>query len=145
MYDYVDTSVPMLDRMYKKRLKSYARLGYELTPASDDVDRTAGSIVGPSDCESLLFADLDSSKRSVHLAVPYLSHRYVLTLRPRLSAVVERGVHVSIVVNQPKDPRGIARAQQGVELLRSMGCFAELREWRRSALAIFDESTVIPG
>ena len=47
-----------------------ARLGYELIPVSDDVDRTAGSIVGPSDCESLLFADLDSSKRSVHLAVP---------------------------------------------------------------------------
>lgn len=145
VYDYVDTSVPMLDRMYKKRLKSYARLGYELIPASDDVDRTAGSIVGPSDCESLLFADLDSSERSVHLAVPYLSHRYVLTLRPRLSAVVERGVHVSIVVNQPKDPRGIARAQQGVELLRSMGCLAELREWRRSALAIFDESIVWHG
>ncbi len=29
VYDYVDATVPMLDRMYKKRLKTYAKLGYE--------------------------------------------------------------------------------------------------------------------
>ncbi len=29
IYDYVDSCIPMFDRMYKKRLKTYAKLGYE--------------------------------------------------------------------------------------------------------------------
>jgi len=30
VYDYVDTEVPMLARMFEKRLKGYRVIGYEL-------------------------------------------------------------------------------------------------------------------
>jgi superfamily II DNA or RNA helicase len=30
VYDYADTQVPMLDRMFEKRLKGYVAIGYEL-------------------------------------------------------------------------------------------------------------------
>ena len=32
VYDYVDEKVPMLFRMYKKRLKGYKDLGFSITP-----------------------------------------------------------------------------------------------------------------
>ena len=37
LYDYVDAHVPMLARMYEKRLKGYRAIGYELEgePAND--------------------------------------------------------------------------------------------------------------
>ncbi len=35
VYDYADVLVPMLARMYKKRLAGYAALGYTLTNALD--------------------------------------------------------------------------------------------------------------
>ena len=45
VYDYVDAHVPMLARMYEKRLKGYRAIGYELEsePGNDaDVQRFIG-------------------------------------------------------------------------------------------------------
>jgi superfamily II DNA or RNA helicase len=36
VYDYVDAQVPMLARMYEKRLRGYRAIGYELTGESED-------------------------------------------------------------------------------------------------------------
>lgn len=35
VYDYVDGQVPMLARMYEKRLKGYRAIGYELKTDSE--------------------------------------------------------------------------------------------------------------
>ena len=36
VYDYVDASVPVLNRMYEKRVKAYKAVGYSITRAGDD-------------------------------------------------------------------------------------------------------------
>jgi len=36
VYDYVDTSVPVLNRMYEKRLKAYKAVGYTITRPGED-------------------------------------------------------------------------------------------------------------
>ena len=36
VYDYADVLVPMLGRMYKKRLAGYSSLGYTVTQGSAD-------------------------------------------------------------------------------------------------------------
>ena len=36
VYDYVDAHVPMLARMYEKRLKGYRAIGYELEGEPDN-------------------------------------------------------------------------------------------------------------
>jgi superfamily II DNA or RNA helicase len=36
VYDYVDSQVPMLARMFKKRLAGYEAIGYSLTSAEDN-------------------------------------------------------------------------------------------------------------
>ena len=38
VYDYVDTEVPMLARMFEKRLKGYRVIGYELENAPTDAE-----------------------------------------------------------------------------------------------------------
>lgn len=45
VYDYVDAQVPMLARMYERRLKGYRAIGYEPEAEDDndsDLRRTAG-------------------------------------------------------------------------------------------------------
>ncbi len=39
IYDYVDREVPMLARMFEKRLKGYRAMGYEAVPSSDRTNR----------------------------------------------------------------------------------------------------------
>ena len=38
VYDYVDIAEPMLPRMYERRRKGYASIGYELTALSTGLD-----------------------------------------------------------------------------------------------------------
>ena len=38
VYDYADIREPMLARMYERRLKGYASIGYELTALSTGLD-----------------------------------------------------------------------------------------------------------
>lgn len=37
IYDYVDINAPMLERMYYKRLKGYAAIGYQVSSDSADM------------------------------------------------------------------------------------------------------------
>ena len=37
MFDYVDAQVPMLGRMYEKRLKGYRAIGYEMESEDQNV------------------------------------------------------------------------------------------------------------
>jgi len=41
VYDYVDANVPMLARMFEKRLKGYQLLGYSLAPIEQSHDAKA--------------------------------------------------------------------------------------------------------
>lgn len=36
VYDYLDTGLPMLERMYRKREKGYKAMGYQLTPSEQN-------------------------------------------------------------------------------------------------------------
>ncbi len=44
VYDYADTQVPMLARMFEKRLKGYRAIGYEVENASADAAAGSGEI-----------------------------------------------------------------------------------------------------
>ena len=37
VFDYLDASLPMLERMYKKRLKGYEALGYSITENTEQL------------------------------------------------------------------------------------------------------------
>ncbi|HXD30611.1 MAG TPA: hypothetical protein VN643_05825 [Pyrinomonadaceae bacterium] len=39
VYDYVDASVPVLNRMYEKRVKAYEAVGYGVTRPSGEPER----------------------------------------------------------------------------------------------------------
>ena len=47
VYDYVDAHVPMLARMYEKRLKGYRAIGYELESEPENDAGVQGFIGGP--------------------------------------------------------------------------------------------------
>ncbi|WP_157035387.1 hypothetical protein [Psychromonas ingrahamii] len=37
VFDYLDSSLPMLQRMYQKRAKGYAAMGYTITEKADEL------------------------------------------------------------------------------------------------------------
>lgn len=52
VYDYVDAEVPMLARMFKKRLAGYEALGYTVAPAASDAPARSPDLIDPRSGES---------------------------------------------------------------------------------------------
>lgn len=83
VYDYIDASVPMLDHMHKKRLRSYKKLSFEIVPF-DSEDMSTGRIVGTEEYLPMLSYDLEIASKSVFLSTPYLSQQRLKHVKPAL-------------------------------------------------------------
>ena len=79
VYDYVDVHVPMLERMYQRRLKGYAELGYQTL--SDDTESTPGLIYTGKTYGDAFEMDVLAASRELVISAPTLA-------RSRIQAVL---------------------------------------------------------
>lgn len=78
VYDYVDYAVPMLYRMYQKRLGTYKKLGYHLY--DDQMTELSRSNLFTDHYQEILFKDLKALETGL-LTLPYLSKAMFNALR----------------------------------------------------------------
>ena len=137
--DYVDVSVPMLERMYKKRLKTYARLGYEVE-ANDEVsneDDNARFVLRDEAAQALI-ADIAHAKTAISITAPYASPKAIGPLLEALAGATRRGVEVACAL--PKDPGGDIKAAFAAARVP-----LKVDANARAGLAIFDRELVWYG
>ena len=137
VYDYVDTSVPMLERMYKKRLKTYAKLGYEIAEA-DEARGPGARIVVISAWHAEFIADLAHASKSIVISAPYANPKFVESLLPDLASALARGIEVSVVMRKPKSEKSLALHSSIAETLASVGCKVEICDAPLTGIAVFD-------
>lgn len=70
IYDYVDIHVPTLERMYHKRLKGYAELGYQVKFGA--ADKSISTIYDGHAAMGSFEQDLIDAARSIVIVSPYL-------------------------------------------------------------------------
>lgn len=74
IYDYVDIHIPMLERMYQKRLTSYSAIGYgirgEVTNTSEDVVNS-NRIFTQEDYLDVFMSDVQHAKKDILLTTPH--------------------------------------------------------------------------
>lgn len=147
VYDYVDVSVPMLERMYKKRLKTYGNLGYEVcSPADEDEGVNGGSFVGQSDWLGRFEADIRKVKRSILVRAPYASEAAVKKLLPALRDACERGLKVTCAVRKRQEnERSGSRDTAADTLLGEAGIETTWFEDGPTRLAIIDDALIWYG
>ena len=147
VYDYVDVSVPMLERMYKKRLKTYENLGYEVcSPTDEDEGANGGSFIGKGDWLGRFETDIREAKRSILVRAPYASEAAVKKLLPALRDARERGLEVTCATrkraaSERSDSRDVAAAA----LLGEAGIEATWFEDGPTRLAIIDDALIWYG
>ncbi|MCR5135923.1 MAG: DEAD/DEAH box helicase family protein [Oscillospiraceae bacterium] len=71
VYDYVDVHVPMLERMYQRRLKGYSELGYQTL--SDDKESTPGMIYTGETYGDVFGKDMLYAGREIVISAPILT------------------------------------------------------------------------
>jgi hypothetical protein len=137
VYDYVDTSIPMLERMYKKRLKTYARLGYEIAEA-DEAQGPGARIVAARTWRAEFTADLAHAGKAVIVSAPYANPDLVESLLPDFAGAIARGIEVEVILRKPKSEKSLA-LQSGVSsALSSAGCKVAVCDAPLTGIAVFD-------
>ena len=138
IYDYIDIRVPMCDVMYKRRLRGYASVGYQIksnTPM-DLFNENHSVIFNGHTYQSEFFKDLFQAKHSVVISATKLwfsKHSPVLDILKNLSA---RGVEVVTVIksNQEKE-----------EHLKGTGASIRVNDSLAIDVAIIDKSLIWYG
>ena len=96
IYDYIDIRVPMCDVMYKRRLRGYASVGYQIKSNApiDLFNESQGVIFNGHTYQSDFFKDLHQAKHSVVISATKLwfaKHSSVLDI---LKDLLVRGIEV---------------------------------------------------
>lgn len=145
IYDYVDVHIPVLERMYHKRLKGYAELGYQVKFGA--ADKRVSMIYNGHTAMAAFDQDLSDAARSAVIISPYLQKGRVGKLLPFLRNAVSRGVKVVIHVSDGNDVEVTRRmeATATIKLLQEIGAEVILHKELQQRYAVLDESIVWYG
>jgi phosphatidylserine/phosphatidylglycerophosphate/cardiolipin synthase-like enzyme len=101
VYDYVDIHVPVLERMYHKRLNGYAQTGYKVSAAKNEPDRLS-LIYDSKSFLPVLRNDLLQAQREILIVSPYMRKRRVETVLEWLKTPVNKCITVTVITRPPE-------------------------------------------
>jgi hypothetical protein len=146
IYDYVDTHVCMLERMYNKRLKGYASIGY--MAKGGGVDAVSIDVIfDKSNFLPVYNNDIVAAKREILIVSPFVTRSRTLQMMQHLGLALRNSVKV-IVVTRPveeftgKDP---AVLQGALDLLQGAGVSVVFRPNIHQKFALIDQRVVWYG
>lgn len=102
IYDYIDIHVPMLEKMYHKRLAGYASMGYK-TRAENLPDESMDIIFDNTTFLPVYKNDLLNAAQEILIVSPFVTKRRATQMLPFLSTAVARKVKVVIVTRPVGD------------------------------------------
>lgn len=138
IFDYVDLSIPMLARMYQKRLKTYAKLGYEVFAANDNRQDDRNILVRSARAVEALVNDIENASKSIFIAAPYASAACLEKLAAALADAATRGIALEIsIASTPRDDVKAIFAEMNVNYL--------IKAEGRLCASVIDEETVWYG
>jgi superfamily II DNA or RNA helicase len=137
VYDYVDVHVAMLERMYQKRLRGYASIGYKGKGSPQPLEE-AHSIFDGRTFFPVYSADVLAAGSEILIVSPFVAKRRVLSALNYLAAAKAK---VTVVTKPPenyaeKDRWKIAEC---MELLAQHGVAVKTRDRIHQKFAIMDQ------
>lgn len=147
IFDYIDQYVPMLERMYHKRLRTYKRIGFEICPCVADRQVVGSSIFDWKSYLDVFERDINSSHTEVVVSSPGLGSRKVWKFIKDVTPLQERGIRIAVMTLSPSSyPDDAAEHQKElIEVLASAGIAVRCAERCREHFAVIDNSIVWYG
>ena len=140
IYDYVDIHVPVLEKMYQKRLKGYASIGYHIR-ADSDCQPEADLIYDGKSFYPVYCQDLKSAKNEILIVSPFMKIRRLNSLVTFLSEAILNKATVKVVTRPPEEYR--EKDQAGViactEYLKGYGITVSYRSGFHQKFTIIDQ------
>lgn len=147
VYDYVDSHIPMFDKMYANRLKAYKQIGYDIYAGNSTEKQKTNAIFDRETFEESYKKDLLESNKTIIISSPAISGAKVDSLINNLKERMGRGVSVTVVTWDP-DSYGFGDASYWMQLhekMRQNGIYLKTVEDFCERFAIIDSEIVWYG
>ena len=146
IYDYVDTYVRMLDRMYNKRLNGYAAIGYKAKGEGLDVAET-DKIFDQGSFWPVYSSDIANAAREIFIVSPFVTKRRGSQIVKHLAVAASKHVKVTILTRPVEDfkPKDASTLQDAFELLKDAGVNVIFKSNIHQKFAVVDQRIVWYG
>ena len=145
IYDYVDIHVPTLERMYHKRLKGYAELGYQVKFGA--ADKSISTIYDGHAAMGSFEQDLNDAARSIVIVSPYMQKARIVKLLSLLQQAFDSGVDIVIHTkgSDNYDSQKQESVREAIAMIEQVGITVHAHTGLQQRCAIVDESIVWYG
>jgi len=104
IYDYVDIHVPVLERMYHKRVKGYAQIGYKAKTETTQLEKI--NIIFDGKSFMNVFAnDIAMASKEIIIVSPFMRKNRLMQMMQLLSPQIINSVNITVVTRHPEDFR----------------------------------------
>lgn len=98
IYDYIDMHIPVFDRMYSKRLRTYKKIGYHLLQdVKTDKSNSYGFIYDIDNYYEVFKNDLLNARKEVVICSPNIRASKVNQIIGVMKTVQEKGIRITII------------------------------------------------
>lgn len=146
IYDYVDVHVGVLERMYHKRLKGYAAIGYTAKSDSKPFEAT-NAIFDNHNFMTVFSNDISASKSDIVIISPYMTKKRLSQMLNILSLGIKNGAKLTIITRPEEDYKEKDRAafSDMVNSIRLIGAMLILKSNIHQKFVVIDQSIVWYG
>lgn len=147
VFDYVDSHIPMFERMYGKRLKAYKQIGYEICCGLDREKQEANAIFDSENYKEVFRRDLLEAEQRIIISSNVISAKKVYEIINILKEKQALGIEVTIVTWEPDD-YGFGDAAFWMQLhedMRQAGFFIKTVEDSCENFAVIDQEIIWYG
>lgn len=146
IYDYVDVHVGVLERMYEKRLKGYAAIGYSAKSESKPFE-TINSIYCNNNFLTVFSNDILTAKNEILIVSPFISKRRLSQMLKLLMVTIKNCTKVKVITRLETDfkEKDAADLKEMYESIRASGIDIIFKSNIHQKFAIIDEKIVWYG
>lgn len=147
IYDYVDTYIPMFDKMYAKRLKTYKKIGYEIYSEMVEEPTEKNAIFDVDTYCPAFKDDLVHAQSTVVISSTEITKKKINHLMNEIEQLQHKGVTVTVVTWDPDhEAFGDSTSRMAIlDGIRQSAILLKTMEEHCENFAIIDQTTVWYG
>ena len=118
VYDYIDIHIPVLERMYHKRLSGYSQIGYKALSSKNEPEKIS-MIYDCNTFAEVIKNDFAEAKKEILIISPYIRKKQLNIGIEWLKIPIQKGISITVVTRPIESYREQAPIRNCIEYLQA--------------------------
>jgi superfamily II DNA or RNA helicase len=146
IYDYVDIQIPILEKMYQRRLNGYAAMGYKAR-AEEIMDSPLNIIFTKDNFLPVFTQDIVAAHKEILIVSPFIRQKRTRKMIQHLFVALGQRIRITIVIRPKEDfpEKDHHQYQKALDLLTESGLTILFKSNIHQKFAVMDQTIVWYG